>query len=142
MKKFLALLLSLSMAFTLAACGGDTSTDTTGEETTGEETTGEETSGDLINIGFAQVGHESDWRAASTNSAYDVFSEENGYNLSFSDADNDQAVQIQAVRTFIQQGMDYIIIDPIIRHRLGCRPDRVRGCRHPRVHHRPYRGRL
>ena len=49
MKKFLALLLSLSMAFTLAACGGDTSTDTTGEETTGEETTGEETSGDLIN---------------------------------------------------------------------------------------------
>ena len=59
------------------------------------------------------MGHESDWRAASTNSAYDVFSEENGYNLSFSDADNDQAVQIQAVRTFIQQGMDYIIIDPI-----------------------------
>ena len=115
MKKFLALLLSLSMAFTLAACGGDSSTEDTGDDATtgGEEVAGEETSGDLINIGFAQVGHESDWRAASTNSAYEVFSEENGYNLSFSDADNDQAVQIQAIRTFIQQGMDYIIIDPI-----------------------------
>lgn len=28
---------------------------------------------DLINIGFAQVGHESDWRTASTKSCQDVF---------------------------------------------------------------------
>ena len=115
-KKLLALLLTLTMALSLAACGGgeDAAEEPAGDEgTTNEEAAGGETSGDLINIGFAQVGHESDWRAASTNSAYEVFSEENGYNLSFSDADNDQAVQIQAVRTFIQQGMDYIIIDPI-----------------------------
>ena len=115
-KKLLALLLTLTMVLSLAACGGgeDAAEEPAGDEgTTNEEAAGGETSGDLINIGFAQVGHESDWRAASTNSAYEVFSEENGYNLSFSDADNDQAVQIQAVRTFIQQGMDYIIIDPI-----------------------------
>ena len=71
-------------------------------------------SGDVINVGFAQVGHESDWRTASTKSAQDVFSEANGYNLSFVDADNDSAAQLEAVRGFIEQGVDYIIIDPIV----------------------------
>ncbi|MBQ0000856.1 MAG: ABC transporter substrate-binding protein [Clostridiales bacterium] len=65
-------------------------------------------------IGFAQVGHESDWRTASTKSAQDVFSAENGYDLQFVDCDNDSAVQIEAVRGFIEQDVDYIIIDPIV----------------------------
>ena len=71
-------------------------------------------SGELINVGFAQVGHESDWRTASTKSCQDVFSEANGYNLSFVDCDNDSAAQLEAVRGFIEQGVDYIIIDPIV----------------------------
>ncbi|MCI1722703.1 MAG: ABC transporter substrate-binding protein [Lachnospiraceae bacterium] len=71
-------------------------------------------SGDLINVGFAQVGHESDWRTASTKSCQDVFSEANGYNLSFVDCDNDSAAQLEAVRSFIEQDVDYIIIDPIV----------------------------
>ncbi len=71
-------------------------------------------SGELISVGFAQVGHESDWRTASTKSCQDVFSKENGYDLSFVDCDNDEAAQKEAVRSFIEQGVDYIIIDPII----------------------------
>ena len=71
-------------------------------------------SGDLIRVGFAQVGHESDWRTASTKSAQEVFSAENGYELAFVDCDNDSAAQLEAVRNFIQQDMDYIIIDPIV----------------------------
>ena len=44
MKKFFALLLSLTMALSLAACGGDTTTeDTTGGDTTGGDTAQEET---------------------------------------------------------------------------------------------------
>ena len=69
---------------------------------------------ELIKVGFAQVGHESDWRTASTKSCQDVFSEENGYDLSFVDCDNDEAAQKEAVRSFIEQDVDYIIIDPII----------------------------
>ena len=68
----------------------------------------------MITVGFAQVGHESDWRTASTESAQEVFSEENGYELLFNDADNDSAVQLDAIRNFIQQGVDYIIVDPIV----------------------------
>ena len=71
-------------------------------------------SDDVISIGFAQVGHESDWRTASTKSCQDVFSAENGYDLSFVDCDNDEAAQKEAVRSFIEQDVDYIIIDPII----------------------------
>ena len=71
-------------------------------------------SGDVISVGFAQVGHESDWRTASTKSCQDVFSSANGYDLSFVDCDNDSAAQLEAVRGFIEQGVDYIIIDPIV----------------------------
>lgn len=127
MKKLLALLMALAIAFALVACGSSggntpasdggsaastggssasTSTDATGA--------GGSSDGGLITIGFAQVGHESDWRTASTQSCQDVFTEENGYELSFVDCDNDSAAQLQAVRNFIQQGVDYIIIDPIV----------------------------
>ncbi|MDY6306289.1 MAG: ABC transporter substrate-binding protein, partial [Oribacterium sp.] len=41
-------------------------------------------------------------------------SEANGYNLSFVDCDNDSAAQLEAVRSFIEQDVDYIIIDPIV----------------------------
>lgn len=68
---------------------------------------------ELVTVGFAQVGHESDWRTANTQNFQDVFSEENGYELSFVDCDNDNAVQIEAVRTFITQELDYIILAPI-----------------------------
>ena len=38
---------------------------------------------DNIVIGFAQVGHESDWRAANTNDYQTTFTAENGYDLIF-----------------------------------------------------------
>ena len=107
-KKLLALSLSLAMAFSLAACGGN------GGTANSDTPSGDGSDDGPIQVGFAQVGHESDWRTASTKSAQDVFSEENGYELSFVDCDNDSAVQLDAVRNFIQQGMDYIIIDPIV----------------------------
>lgn len=107
-KKLLALSLSLAMAFSLAACGGN------GGTANSNTPAGDGPDDGPIQVGFAQVGHESDWRTASTKSAQEVFSEENGYELSFVDCDNDSAVQLDAVRNFIQQGMDYIIIDPIV----------------------------
>ena len=69
---------------------------------------------DLVVVGFSQVGHESDWRTASTNSVKEAFSEENGFDLQFVDCDNNSETQIASVRNFIEQGVDYIIIDPIV----------------------------
>lgn len=128
MKKLFALVLALCMALSLVACGGSSSSDT--EDTTGDvstadsvedaeasvaaDTEGTTSDGSLITVGFAQVGHESDWRTASTQSCQDVFTEANGYELVFVDCDNDSATQLEAVRGFIQQEVDYIIIDPIV----------------------------
>lgn len=71
-------------------------------------------SGDTIKVGFAQTGSESGWRSANTESMKEAFSEENGFELVFNAADNDPAAQISAVRSFISQGVDAIVIAPIV----------------------------
>lgn len=88
-----ALVCAAMVATMVAGCGSsastDTATDTAAEETTDEaaDATADTAAadGDAITIGFAQVGHESDWRTASTKSCQDVFSAANGYDLQFVD---------------------------------------------------------
>lgn len=67
----------------------------------------------LIKVGFVQAGHESDWRIASTRACMETFHEDNGYELYFVDADGDPEKQVDAVRNFIREQVDYILIDPI-----------------------------
>ena len=66
----------------------------------------------LIVIGFSQVGAESEWRVANTESMKATLTEENGYELIYEDARQEQENQIRAIRTFIQQGVDYIVFSP------------------------------
>ena len=68
---------------------------------------------DTITVGFSQVGAESDWRTANTESMKSTFSEENGYELIFDDAQQKQENQITAIRNFIQQEVDYILLAPV-----------------------------
>ncbi len=117
-KRIVAGMLTTLMAMSMVACGSSSSdtaaSNDTAADTATEETTDAAASGEKITVGFAQVGHESDWRTASTNSVQEAFSEENGYDLQFVDCDNDSAAQIEAVRQFIQDDVDYIVIDPIV----------------------------
>ena len=69
---------------------------------------------DVVTVGFAQTGSESGWRSANTESMKEAFSTENGFELIFNAADNDTAAQIAAVRDFINQGVDAIVIAPIV----------------------------
>jgi len=97
------------LALGLAACGssgsGDGSTDAA---------TGGGDSGDLINVGFSQVGAESGWRAANTKSIQDTLTKDAGFDLKFSDAQQKQENQIQAIRSYIAQGVDYIAFSPVV----------------------------
>ena len=118
MKKILSALLVLAMVLALAACGGaaaPAATEAPAAEAPAAEAPAAEAPAEkeLITVGFAQVGHESDWRTANTADYQAVFSKENGYELMFVDCDNDNAVQIEAVRTSIQQDVDYIVLAPI-----------------------------
>ena len=114
MKKVLVATLTAAMVFSLTACGS--SGESAGGSSSGSKdaSSSSSKSDDLISIGFAQVGHESDWRTASTESCRSTFSKENGYDLSFVDCDNKSADQLEAVRNFVEQEVDYIIIDPIV----------------------------
>lgn len=68
----------------------------------------------VITVGYAQVGHESDWRIANTKSFKDTFTNENGYNLLFVDADNSHDKQVEAMRDFIAKKVDYIVLAPAV----------------------------
>ncbi len=68
----------------------------------------------LVKIGFAQAGHESDWRIAVTKACQEAFSEENGYQIFFVDANQNPEAQVAAVRNFIQEQVDYIVIAPVL----------------------------
>ena len=67
----------------------------------------------LIVVGVSQVGSESVWRTAHTQSVQDAFTRANGYLLIFDNARQKQANQIKAIRSFISQQVDYIVVSPI-----------------------------
>ena len=68
----------------------------------------------LIKVGFCQTGAESVWRVANTDSMRSALSEKNGYELIFNDGQQQPETQIRAIRNFIQQKVDYIVLAPII----------------------------
>jgi len=113
-KKFSMLAAGVAvLALGLSACSSD-SDDTKADA--GSSSTGDTggSSGDTIKVGFSQVGAESGWRAANTKSIQDTLTKENGFDLSFSDAQQKQENQIQAIRSYIAQGVDYIAFSPVV----------------------------
>lgn len=120
MSKVLAMMLAMVMLLSLAACGGGAQPAATPkeepkkEEPKKEEPKKEEAaaSGKLV-VGFAQIGAESEWRTAETNSIKSE-AEKLGVELKFSDAQQKQENQIKALRTFIAQKVDVIGIAPVV----------------------------
>ena len=110
-RKLVSVLLCAAMVMTMAiGCGGKKEAAT---EDGGDSAATEDSGSDLITVGFAQVGAESDWRMANSESMKETFSEENGYELIFDDAQQKQENQIKAIRNFIQQEVDYIVLAPV-----------------------------
>jgi galactofuranose transport system substrate-binding protein len=66
-----------------------------------------------LTVGFAQTGAESAWRTANTQSMKNE-AEKRGIVLKFSDGQGKQENQIRAVRSFIAQKVDAIVIAPIV----------------------------
>jgi galactofuranose transport system substrate-binding protein len=67
-----------------------------------------------IKVGFSQLGAESGWRTANTESVKASLTEENGIELTFVDAQQKQENQIKALRDFIDQGVDVIAFSPVV----------------------------
>ncbi len=103
MKKKITFMWLLLSMLVLSGCGSSRPVETT--EPTSENSN--------IVVGFSQLGAESDWRSANTESMKDAFCEAAGYTLVFKDGQQKQTNQITAIRTFIQQDVDYIVLAPV-----------------------------
>ncbi len=133
-KKIISMLLVACMGLSLVACGGGNNKPASNEGSTTEEGSeatepsdeggsdenasneGSDEGGSsdgVITVGFSQVGAESDWRTANSESMKSTFSEENGYKLIFDDAQQKQENQLTAIRNFINQEVDYIVLAPV-----------------------------
>ena len=67
-----------------------------------------------ITIGFSQIGQESDWRTANTDSVCGAIEDHEGWDLVYSDGQQKQENQIQALNNFITQGVDYILFTGVV----------------------------
>ena len=75
--------------------------------------TGIATAQEGLVVGFSQIGSESGWRAAET-SVTKQEAETRGVDLKFADAQQKQENQIKAIRGFIAQGVDAILLAPVV----------------------------
>ncbi len=69
---------------------------------------------DKIVVGFSQIGAESAWRVANTESIVSEAKKRPNIELKFSDAQQKQENQIKAIRNFIAQGVDVISFSPVV----------------------------
>lgn len=93
-------------ALALVGCGdkgGDTAGGTTGTTSDGKK----------LVVGFSQIGAESDWRKANTESIQSE-AKTRGIDLKFSDAQQKQENQIKAIKGYIAQGVDVIAFAPVV----------------------------
>jgi simple sugar transport system substrate-binding protein len=66
-----------------------------------------------LTVGFSQIGAESSWRTAETESIRSE-AEKRGVDLKFSDAQQKQENQFKALGAFIAQNVDAIILAPVV----------------------------
>jgi galactofuranose transport system substrate-binding protein len=102
----LAMTSSLLLLAGASACGGGDGGDDDGGGGGGG-------GGEEITLGFSQVGAESGWRTANTESIQSA-AEDAGIDLQFSDAQQQQENQIEAIRNFVQQNVDVIAFSPVV----------------------------
>ena len=102
-RNFLTAAVGVAAATSLAACAKKDETGSTG--TGGGD-------GKIV-LGFSQVGSESGWRTANTDSVKEA-AKAAGNDLKFSDAQQKQENQISAIRNYITQKVDVIAFSPVV----------------------------
>lgn len=114
-----------SLVLVLAACTGntpevtqdpvdDSTTDTTTETTTdtGSPSGGNDEPGETVVIGFSGPAADHGWLAAINSSAEEAAAEYSDIDLRVAEGTNDPSLQISHVETFINDGVDVIVLLP------------------------------
>ncbi|MDG9707681.1 ABC transporter substrate-binding protein [Streptomyces sp. DH10] len=104
-RNFLTAAVGVAAATGLTACAK--------EDGTSAAAAGSGSGSKAITLGFSQVGSESGWRTANSDSVKSA-AKEAGYTLKFSDAQQKQENQISAIRNYIAQKVDVIAFSPVV----------------------------
>lgn len=108
MKKLLSLVLVLTLAFSLAACGKTAAATTAKADGTVAATTAK--AGEKLVVGVVQTNaNESDWRTANTKSFNEAFSAA-GFETKMVFGEGDHAKQISQAQQLIQEEVDYLVV--------------------------------
>jgi galactofuranose transport system substrate-binding protein len=110
--RVLSLVVILIMVLEPTGCAQDPRLKPTPQSASTIQGKPKKTYSDMI-VGFAQLGAESEWRVANTKSIQETAAQL-GVELRFSDAQQSQQKQIEAVRKLIIQKVDVIGISPIV----------------------------
>jgi len=100
MKKIIALGAALLILLLASGCAKQTETDTSQAS---------------VVVGFSQLGAESSWRIANTESMENA-AKEAGFGLMMENANQKQEKQIDAIRSFIAYQVDVIVFSPIVEN--------------------------
>jgi ABC-type sugar transport system substrate-binding protein len=84
-----------------------------GDSNSGTQTTTGGTDKKALVVGFSQIGAESAWRTANTESIQSE-AKARGIDLKFVDAQQKQENQIKAIKSFIAQKVDVIAFSPVV----------------------------
>lgn len=74
----------------------------------------EQEKGNQIVVGVSQLGSESGWRTANTESVQNAFTQKNGCFLIYHNARQKQENQLKSIRSFVSQRVDYIVFSPVV----------------------------
>lgn len=118
MKRFFSMVVvALMLTVSLVGCSGkaDAPANNSGNDTAKRNAeVSKDADKDKIVIGYAQIGAESGWRTAETESVKSTIEADSNVELIFSDAQQKQENQIKAIRNFIAQEVDIIALSPVV----------------------------
>lgn len=108
LKKFPALLLAMAMMLSLAACSSDSGNVTDEENSTSEEKS------DKIKVGFCSITFSDEW-CHNLAMAFEELAESEYPEIEVTVLDGNASAekQINTIQAMMQQGMDYIAVQPI-----------------------------
>lgn len=109
---FLLFASALAVVLGLASCGKPTTEPTSVQSAADTNRPGAAAAKKLV-VGFSQIGAESAWRTAETESIRSEAAKR-GVELKFSDAQQKQENQIKALRAFVAQKVDAIVFAPVV----------------------------
>ena len=113
MKKFLALLLAMMMVLSLAACGEKKEEAPAQTAPSQEQSQTPEAPAEGGTIGVCIYKFDDAFMTTYRNALQEIL-EGKGYTVTVVDGNNDQAKQNEQINTFITQGVDALIINPVM----------------------------